>query len=342
MKAIIQDKYGSLDVLELREIDKPLVKDDEVLVRVRAASVHPDVWHVVSGLPYVLRLMGAGLLKPKNSIPGTDVAGHVEAVGKNVKEFKPGDEVFGESHRGLQWRNGGAYAEYVSVPEDTLALKPANVTFEQAAAVPTSGLIVLWNLRDAAQVKPGQKVLINGAGGGVGTLALQIAKAYGAKVTGVDSTEKLDMVRSLGADHVIDYTQENFTQSSERYDLIVDIPGNHSLTDCRRVLTPKGIYVLIGHDHFGKLGHRFLGSLPRFLKLMVMSPFVSQLPNMSFSLPTKKDSMAVLKEFLEAGKLTPIIDRTYPLSEVPEAIRYLKEGHAQGKVIITLEHNDKT
>ena len=342
MKAIIQDNYGSLDVLELREIDKPLVKDDEVLVRVRAASVHPDVWHVVSGLPYVLRLMGAGLLKPKNSIPGTDVAGHVEAVGKNVTEFNPGDEVFGESHRGLQWRNGGAYAEYVSVPEDALALKPANVTFEQAAAVPTSGLIALLNLRGGAQVKPGQKVLINGAGGGVGTLVVQLAKAYGANVAGVDSTEKLDMLRSIGADQVIDYTQEDFTQSSERYDLIIDIPGNHSLSDCRRALTPKGTYVLIGHDHFGKSGHRFLGSLPRFLKLMVMSPFVSQLPDMSFSLPTKKDSMAVLKEFLEAGKLTPIIDRTYPLIKVPEAIRYLKEGHAQGKVVITVQHNNKT
>jgi NADPH:quinone reductase-like Zn-dependent oxidoreductase len=286
--------------------------------------------------------MGAGLLKPKNRIPGTDVAGHVEAVGKNVTEFKSGDEVFGESHRGLQWRNGGAYAEYVSVPEDELALKPANVTFAQAAAVPTSGLIVLLNLRGGAQVKPGQKVLINGAGGGVGTLAVQLAKAHGANVTGVDSTEKLDMLRSIGADQVIDYTQEDFTQSSECYDLIIDIPGNHSLSACRGALTPKGTYVLIGHDHFGKLGHRFLGSLPRFLKLMVMSPFVSQLPDMSFSLPTKKDSMAVLKEFLEAEKLTPIIDRTYPLSEVPEAIRYLKEGNAQGKVVITLEHNNKT
>ncbi len=337
MKAIIQSKYGSLDVLELREVDNPLVRDDEVLVRVRAASVHPDVWHVVSGLPYVLRLMGAGLLKPKNSIPGTDVAGYVEAVGKNVKEFEPGDEVFGETHRGLQWRNGGAYAEYVSVPEDVLALKPANITFEQAAAVPTSGLIVLLNLRDRAQVKPGQKVLINGAGGGVGTLAVQIAKAHGAKVTGVDSTEKLEMLRSIGADQVIDYTRMDFTQSSERYDLIFDIPGNHSLADCRRVLTPEGTYVLIGHDHFGKLGHRFMGSLPCFLKLIVLSPFVSQLPNISFSLPNKKELIAVLKEFLEAGKLTPIIDRTYPLSEVPEAIRYLKEGHVQGKVVITVE-----
>ncbi len=336
MKAIVQEKYGSPDVLELREIDKPLVKEDEVLVRVHAASVHPDVWHVVRGLPYVLRLMGAGLLKPKISVPGTDVAGHVETVGKNVTHFQAADEVFGESVRGLGWRNGGAYAEYASVPEEQLAPKPANVTFEQAAAVPTSGLIALQGLREQGQVQSGQKVLINGAGGGVGTLAMQLAKAYGANVTGVDSTRKLDLVRSIGADQVIDYTQEDFTQSGQRYDLIVDIPGNHPFSECRRALTPKGTYVLIGHDHFGKLGHRFLGSLPRFLRLIVMSPFVSQLPDLSFSMPTKKDTMAVLKEFLEAGKITPIIDRTYPLSEVPEAIRYLEEGHTQGKVSITV------
>lgn len=336
MKAIIQERYGSLDVLEFQEIDKPLVGDDEVLVRVRAASVHPDVWHVVSGLPYVLRLMGAGLLKPKNRVPGTDVAGHVEAAGKNVKEFKPGDEVFGETHRGMQWVNGGAYAEYVSVPEDVLALKPANVTFEQAAAVPTSALIVLLNLRDKAQVKPGQNVLINGAGGGVGAFAVQIAKANGAKVTGVDSTEKLGMLRSIGADRVIDYTQEDFTQRSERYDLIVDIPGNHSFTDCRRVLTPTGTYVLIGHDHFGKVGRHFLGSIPYFFKLMLISFFVSQLPAVNFSMPPKKELMAVLKELLKAGKLTPFIDRTYPLNKVPEAISYLQEGNVQGKIVITV------
>ncbi len=336
MKAIVQDNYGSLDVLELRDIDKPMVNGDEVLVRVHAASVHPDVWHLVRGLPYVLRLMGAGLLKPKNSVPGTDVAGHVESVGKNVTQFQPGDEVFGESVSSHQWHNGGAYAEYVSVPEDQLALKPANITFEEAAAVPTSGIIALQGLRYQGQLQSGQKALINGAGGGVGTIAVQLAKWYGAIVTGVDTTGKLDMLRSLGADHVIDYTQEDFTQRGERYDLIVDIPGNHSLSECRGALTPNGTYVLIGHDHFGKLGHRFLGGLPRGLKQIVMSPFVSQLPELSFSMPTKKDSMAVLKEFLEAGKITPIIDRTYPLSEVVEAIRYLEEEHAQGKVIITV------
>jgi NADPH:quinone reductase-like Zn-dependent oxidoreductase len=337
MMAIVQDKYGSPDdVLEHRDIDKPVIKDDEVLVRVRAASVHPDVWHVVRGLPYILRLMGAGLLRPKISVPGTDVAGHVESVGKNVTQFQSGDDVFGESVRGHQWHNGGAYAEYVSVPEDALALKPANITFEQAAAVPTSGIIALHNLPDEGRLQPGQSVLVNGAGGGVGALAVQLAKAYGANVTGVDNTRKLDVVRSLGADRVIDYTQEDFTQSGERYDLIFDIPGNHPFSDCRRVLTPGGTYVLIGHDHFGESGGRWLGSLPRFFKLVVMSPFVSQLPDLNFSMPSKKDSMAVLRGFIEAGKITPVIDRTYPLSEVPEAIRYLEGGHAQGKVVITV------
>jgi len=324
MKAIIQNRYGSIDNLELKEIDKPPVGDDEVLVRVGAASVHADVWHVVNGFPYVLRLMGLGLLRPKNRIPGTDMAGLVEAVGKEVKEFKVGDEVFGETHRGMQWINGGAYAEYVSVPEDVLAQKPGNITFEQAAAGPTSALIVLLNLREKAQVKPGQKVLINGAGGGVGVFAVQIAKAYGAEVTGVDSTEKVEMLHSIGADKVIDYTREDFTQSSKSYDLIVDIPGNHSFSKCRRVLTPEGTYVMIGHDHYGKVGRRFLGSIPHFLKLMLMSPFVSQLPARNFSMPPKKELMAVLRELLEAEKLTPYIDRTYPLSQVPEAIRYLQ------------------
>jgi NADPH:quinone reductase-like Zn-dependent oxidoreductase len=280
--------------------------------------------------------MGAGLLKPKNTVPGTDMAGQVESVGKNVTRFHPGDEVFGESVHGHQWHNGGAYAEYVSVAEDQLALKPVDITFEQAAAVPTSGLIALQGLRYQGQVQPGQKVLINGAGGGVGTIAVQLAKAYGAEVTGVDSTGKLDLLRSLGAEQVIDYSQEDFTQGGECYDLIVDIPGNHSFSECRRALTPEGTYVLIGHDHFGKLGHRFLGSLPRVLKLVALSPFVSQLPQLSFSMPTKKDSMAVLNELIESGKLTPVIATTYPLSEVVEAIRYLEEGHTQGKAVITV------
>jgi NADPH:quinone reductase-like Zn-dependent oxidoreductase len=307
MKAIVQRKYGSLDVLELREIDMPEVKDDEVLVRVRAASVHPDVWHVLRGRPYVLRIMGAGLVKPRNSVPGTDLAGRVESVGKNATRFQPGDEVFGESIKGYQWHNGGTFAEYVSASEDALALKPANVTFEQAAAVPTSGLIALQNVRHQGQVRAGDKVLVNGAGGGVGVFAVQLAKTYGAQVTGVDSGPKLNMLRSIGADRVVDYTREDFTRGSERYDLIVDIPGNHPFAECRRALTPQGRYVLIGHDQFGDVGRRWFGSLPRFLR-----------------------------ELLEAGKLTPIVDRTYPLPNVPDAIRYLESGQAQGKVVITM------
>jgi NADPH:quinone reductase-like Zn-dependent oxidoreductase len=337
MKAIVQEQYGSpYDVLNLKDIDMPVLKDDEVLVRVRAASVHPDVWHVVRGLPYVLRLMGAGLLRPKNRIPGTDVAGHVESVGKNVSQFQQCDEVFGETIKGYQWTNGGAYAEYVSVPEDQLALKPANFTFERAAAVPTSGLIALQNLPNEGRLHSGQSVLINGAGGGVGALTVQLAKAYGAKVTGVDDTTKLDMVRLIGADEVIDYTKEDFTQSGDRYDLVFDIPGNHPFSACRRVLAPDGKYVLIGHDRFGQGAGRWLGSIPRVLKLVALSPFVSQLPTPKFSMPDKKNQMVVLKQLIETGKLRPVIDRTYSLGEVPEAIRYLEEGHAQGKVIITV------
>ncbi len=307
-----------------------------MLVRVHAASVHPDVWHVVRGLPYVLRIMGAGLLRPKNSVPGTDVAGHVESVGKDVTHFQQGDEVFGETIKGYQWTNGGAYAEYVSVPEDSLALKPANISFEQAAAVPTSGLIALQNLPNEGWLHPGQSVLVNGAGGGVGSLAVQLAKAYGANVTGVENTTKLDMVRAIGADQVIDYTQEDFTQSGARYDLIFDIPGNHPFSACRRILTPNGKYVLIGHDRFGQGAGRWLGSIPRVLKLVALSPFVSQLPTPNFSMPDKKGQMVVLKQLIEVGKITPVIDRMYSLGEVPEAIRYLEEGHPRGKVVTTV------
>ena len=230
----------------------------------------------------------------------------------------------------------------MSVPEDALALKPANVTFDQAAAVPTSGLIALWNLGDGTLVKQGQKVLINGAGGGVGGFAVQIAKAFGAEVTGVDHTGKREMVRSIGADFFIDCTQEDFTQSDGRYDLIFDIPGNHPLSRCKRVLTAQGSYILIGHDHFGDAMGRWLGSLPHFLGLIAMSPFVSQLPAWKFSMPNKKDSMTVLKKLLETGKMTPVVDRTFRLGQVPDAIRYLIEGHAKGKVVISMEHNIKT
>ncbi len=337
MKAIVQEKYGSHDDLELREVDKPAVGDDEVLVRVRAASVHPDVWHFVSGRPYVFRLMGAGVSKPKNPIPGTDMAGVVESVGKNVTQFHQGDAVFGETTVAHQWTTGGSYAEYVSVRQDQLALKPDNITFEQAASVPTSGFIALQNLRGASQSLPGKKVLVNGAGGGVGALALQLAKAYGAHVTAVDSTSKLSMLRSLGADEVIDYNKEDFTRRGVRYDLIFDVPGNHPFSACKRALKPDGRYVLIGHENFGASGKRVFGILPHFFKLMFLSRFVKQLRGPRVAMPSRKDAMAVLRELLEAGKITPIIDSTYTLSEAREALRHMIEDEPQGKVIIRVQ-----
>jgi len=334
MKAIVQERYGSPD-LELREIHRPHVRDDEMLVRVRAASVHADVWHAANGVPYVLRIMGSGLRAPKHHVPGTDLAGQVESVGRNVTRFRPGDEVFGQTLTANLWRNGGAYADYAAAPEARLELKPANLTFEQAAAVPTSGSLAVQAVRDEGRIRPGQRVLINGAGGAVGTFAVQLAKAHQADVTGVDAPGKLDMLRSIGADQVVDYTQEDFTQSGECYDLILDIAGTHPWSASRRALSPEGTYVLIGHDQYGGSGHRWFRSLGRFFKLMVVSPFVSQLhPFRGAKDPG--DRLVVLKELIEAGKITPVIDRTFPLSEVPEAIRYLESGQARGKVVITV------
>jgi NADPH:quinone reductase-like Zn-dependent oxidoreductase len=335
MKAIVQNRYGSADVLELREIGEPNVKDDEMLVRVRAASIHADVWHVMRGVPYVLRIMGAGLRRPKDLVPGTDLAGQVESVGKNVTRFQPGDEVFGQSLVANLWRHGGAFAEYAAVPEARFEPKPAGLTFEQAAAVPTSGSLAVQGVRDEGRVQAGQKVLINGAGGAVGTFAVQLAKVYGADVTGVDAAGKLDMLRSIGADRVVDYAQEDFTRSGERYDVILDIAGSHPWPDIRRAITPEGTFVLIGHDQYGATGHRWFGSLGRFAKLMVMSPFVSQLhPFRGAKDPG--DRLVVMKELIEAGNMTPVIDRTFPLSEVPEAMRYLESGQALGKIVITV------
>ncbi len=331
----MQDSYGSPDLLQVRDVNSPVVGDDDVLVRVRAASVHPDVWHVVTGRPYVLRLMGSGLRRPKYQVPGTDVAGQVEAVGRNVTRFRPQEAVFGETVTGYQWRNGGAFAEYVSVPQDALARKPGNVTFEQAAAVPTSGLIALHNLRQG-RLRSGQRVLVNGAGGGVGTFAVQLAKAQGAIVTGVDAAGKLDMIRSLGADYAIDYARDDFTRVEQGYDLIFDVPGNRSFKECRRALSPAGSYVLIGHDGFGDAAGRWFGSLPRVLGLVARSPFVSQLPPINFKLPPKKDSMQVLQGHLEAGELTPIVDKTFSLNEVSEALQYLQSGQARGKIVISI------
>jgi NADPH:quinone reductase-like Zn-dependent oxidoreductase len=323
MKAIVQDTYGSTDVLELREIDKPETADDEVLVRVHAAGVDRGVWHLMTGLPYPVRLAGYGLRAPKTQVPGMDVAGVVEAVGKEVTRFQPGDEVFGIG--------AGAFAEYARAREDKLVPKPANLTFEQAAVVATSGLTALQGLRDRGRVEPGQKVLVIGASGGVGTFAVQLAKAFGAEVTGVCSTTKVDMVRSLGADHVIDYTSDDFAGGESRYDVILDIGGNSSLSRLRRALTPKGTLVITG----GETDGRWLGGTDRQIRALMLSPFVGQKLG-SFLCSQNLQDLIVLKELIEAGKVTPAIDRTYPLSEVPDAIRHLKEGHARGKVVITV------
>ena len=322
MKAIVYTEYGPPDVLQFTEVAKPAPKDDEVLIRIRAASINPLDWHYLRGTPYAVRTM-TGLRRPKVTRLGVDVSGRLEAVGKNVKQFKPGDEVFGVCR--------GAFAEYGCASEDKLVLKPANVTFEQAAAVPVAAVTALQGLRDKGQLQRGQKVLINGAAGGVGTFAVQIAKVFGADVTGVCSTRNMDMVRSIGARHVVDYTKEDFTRSGQRYDLIFDIVGNHSLSDCRRALTPEGTLVLVGGPDKG----RWLGPLTGVLKAVVMSWFVSQKLR-PFLAHLNKDDLMVMRELLEAGKVTPVIDRTYPLSEVPDAIRYLEEGHARGKVVITI------
>jgi NADPH:quinone reductase-like Zn-dependent oxidoreductase len=335
MRAIVQNRYGAADVLELREIPKPPAGDDELLVRVRAASIHADVWHVMRGVPYVLRIMGAGVRRPKNLVPGTDLAGVVESVGANVTRFRPGDEVFGQSLVANLWRHGGAFAEYAAVPEARFERKPAGLTFEQAAAVPTSGSLAVQVVRDEGRIGAGQKVLINGAGGAVGTFAVQLAKAYGAHVTGVDAADKLEMILSIGADGVLDYAKEDFTRSGERYDAILDIASNRPWSDVKGALTPEGTFVLVGHDQYGGSGHRWFGSLGRFAGLMVISPFVPQLhPFRGAKDPG--DRLVVIKELIDAGKVRPVIDRTFPLSEVPDAMRYLESGQARGKVVITI------
>ncbi len=325
MKAVVYYNYGPPDVLKCEEIEKPAAGDNEVLIRVRAASVNPIDWHLMRGTPYIVRIM-AGLRKPKVTRLGVDVAGQVEAVGGNVTQFKPGDEVFGACR--------GAFAEYACTSESAVVMKPDNVTFEQAASVPVAAFTALQGLRDKGQIQPGQKVLINGAAGGVGTFAVQIAKSFGADVTGVCSTRNVDMVRSIGADRVIDYTQEDFTKSGQRYDLVFDSVGNHSLSACRRVLNRKGTYIVVG----GPDG-RWLGPLARLIKTLVLSPFVSQNLVMFLARRSKED-LTVMRELMEAGKVTPVIDKRYRLSEVPEAIRYLEEGHARGKVVITLKDNE--
>lgn len=336
MKAVVQEKYGSPEDLRIREVPEPQAAADEVLVRVRAASLHPDVWHVVTGRPWVLRLGGAGLLKPKNPIPGTDMAGVVESAGGEVTRFRPGDEVFGETLAAEWWTNGGAFAEYVSVPQECLERKPGNVTFEQAASVPASGFITLRNLPPAGEVGAGSEVLVNGAGGGVGSLAVQIFKSYGARVTAVDATGKLSMLASLGADRVIDYTREDFTRGEQRYDFIFDVPADRPFSACRRALAPEGRYVPIGHDHYGKAGRRIFGLIPYFLYLMLLSRSDKQLGTGNPSPPGRKEAMAVLRELLAAGEITPVVDSVFALDEVHEAFRHLIEDELRGKVILAV------
>jgi NADPH:quinone reductase-like Zn-dependent oxidoreductase len=325
MKAIVQDHYGSPDVLELRDIDRPEIEENEVLIRVHAAGVDQGVWHLMTGLPYFLRLIipDLGLRAPKTPVPGSDLAGIVAAIGKDVTRFRAGDEVFGIGK--------GSYAEYASVLEDKLAPKPANLTFEQAAVAPISGLTALQAVRDSAKVESGQKVLILGASGGVGTFAVQIARSFGADVTGVCSTTKVDLVRSLGAAHVIDYTREDFAEKERSYDVIIDTGGHSSLSRLRRALTPKGTVVIVGAETNGLL----LGGFDRSVRAMLLSRFVSQ-KLVAFVNSENHEDLIVLRNLIEAGKVQPVMDRAFSLAEAPKAIHYLREGHARGKIAITV------
>lgn len=327
MKAIVCTKIGPPDFLKLEEVPKPIPGDFEVLVKVYAASVNYSTTAYVTGKPSVIRLMGGGILKPKYRIPGAEVAGRIEAVGRNVKQFRPGDEVFGD----LSGCGRGGFAEYVCAPENALALKPANLSFEEAAAVPEAALVALQALRDNGQIEMGQKVLIYGASGGIGTFAVQIAKYFGTEVTGVCSTKNLDMVRSIGADHVIDYTAEDFTQNGQRYDLIVATAGYRSIFDYKRALSSKGIYVSTG------------GSLAQTFQALLLGPFISMTGSKKLGAMIVKPNkdLAFMKELIEAGKVKPVIDRRYKLSEAAEALRYYGEGHARGKIVITVEQNNK-
>jgi NADPH:quinone reductase-like Zn-dependent oxidoreductase len=321
MKAIVQARYGSPDVLQLKDVGKPVLRDDEVLVRVRAAAVNIGDWHLLRGVPYAMRVV-TGPRKPRREIPGLDIAGQVESVGSNVRQLQAGDEVFG-------WCKG-AFAECASAAKNTLLPKPVNLTFEQAAAVGDSAFTALAAVRDQGKVQPAHRVLINGASGGVGTFAVQIAKSFGANVTGVCSTRNVEMVRSIGADQVIDYTKEDFTQTEQGYDVMLDLVGTRSLSDCRRALTPQGTYVVVGVRDIG----RWFG-LGRQTKALLLSPFVRQRMRVFVVRHNPKD-LAVLKELAETGKIAPVIDRRYPFSDVPEALRYQGEGHSQGKIIIAV------
>ena len=327
MKAAVYRRYGPPNVVQIEDVNKPVPKDNEVLIKVYAASVNPYDWHFMIGEPYAVRII-AGLRKPKNTRLGADVAGLVEAVGGNVTRFKPGDAVFGMCK--------GAFADYACASETAVVMKPESVTFEQAASVPIAAFTALQGLRDKGHIQAGQQVLINGAAGGVGTFAVQIARSLGAGVTGVCSTRNVDMVRSVGADQVIDYTREDFTKSGQRYDLIFDLVGNHSLSACRTALNPKGTYIMAG----GKAGRWMIGFLARSIAARVLSQFLSQ-ALITLLARANKEDLAFVRGLMESGKVTPVIDRRYRLSEIPEAIRYVEEGHARGKVVITLEGHDK-
>jgi NADPH:quinone reductase-like Zn-dependent oxidoreductase len=326
MKAVVQDRYGSADVLEFRDIDTPVPAEDEVLVRVHAASVNAYDWHYMHGDPKIGRAMMMGLRRPGERVRGRDFAGRVEAVGAGVSGLKPGDEVFGEAD--------GAFAEFVCAKDNAVGPKPANLTFEQAAAIPLAGNTALIGLRDVARVRPGQTVLVNGASGGVGTFAVQIAKAHGAEVTAVCSTRNMDLVRSLGADRVIDYTQEDFTRGGRRYDVVLDLVGNHSLGEFRRALTPTGALVLSGGGVYE--GGSFVGPMALFLKRALMAPFAGRQRLLELPARPSRANLAALRELAESGKITPVVERTYPLSEAAEAIRYLEVEHARAKVVVTV------
>ena len=323
MKAIVQDKYGSADVLEFRDIEKPVAGDDDLLIQVHAAGVDPGVWHLMTGLPYLVRIMGFGFSTPKIRVRGRDVAGTVEAVGKNVSQFRPGDLVYGICD--------GSFAEYVCAKPALFVHKPAKLSFEQAAAVPISGMTALNGLRDVGKIQSGQRVLIIGAAGGVGTYAVQLAKGFGAVVTGVCSTSKAELVRDIGADDVIDYTREEFTDGARRFDLILDTAGRRPLPQLRRALTDDGTIVIVG----GEGGDRWLGGFQRQIFAPLRAPFAKQ-KLLALMFKERQQDLLTLNELIEAGKLTPVIDKTYPLGEAAEAIRYLEKGHARGKVVLTV------
>ncbi len=337
MRAIVQERYGPhREVLHVRDIPSPVPGSGQVLVRVRATSVHADVWHAVNGIPYVFRLLGSGLRAPTRQVPGTDLAGEVVQVGAGASRFVPGDRVFGEITPTGQWFNAGTFAEYAAADETVLAPIPDGLSFEEAAAVPTAALIALTNLRDQGRVRSGQRVLVNGAGGAVGVWAVQLAKAFGAEVTAVDAPAKLDLLGDLGADHVVDYTRQDVTRLGVRFDLVFDVVSQARFAEVRRVLEPDGTYLLVGYGQYGRSGHRLLGSLGRMLPLLAISPLVKQIPGIRPG-PSREENWATIVELLEAGRIHPVVDqRTFPLAQAADAIDYLATGVAKGRVILTV------